>query len=101
MKKKTIKKEKNKDKNLSVKEYLYKIMSYLHDMIHGHKGPMKAKVSPGNKVIRYKNLGEWKIQLTMQVNFISCKDTKETRIMHIWSDNVETVMGNEAYGIIN
>ena len=37
----------------------------------------------------------------MQVNFISCKDTKETRIMHIWSDNVETVMGNEAYGIIN
>ena len=76
-------------------------MSYLHDMINGHKAAMKVKVSPDNKVIRYKNLGEWKIQLTMQVNFISSKDTEETRIMRIWSDNVEIIMGNEAYGIIN
>ena len=76
-------------------------MSYLHDMINGHKAPMKVKVSPGNKVIRYKNLGEWKLQLTMQVNFISSKDTEETLIMRIWSDNVEIIMHNEAYGIIN
>ena len=40
--------------------------------------------------------GEWKIQLSMQVNFISSKDTGEIRIMRIWNDNVEITMGNEA-----
>ena len=31
--------------------------------------------------------GEWKIQLRMHVNFISFKDTRETRTIYVWSDN--------------
>ena len=38
----------------------------------------------------YKNKGEWKIQLTAQINFISLKpDSDETRFMHTRSDNEE------------
>ena len=36
-----------------------------------------------------------KIQLTMQINFISSKDSKETRSMHTKSHNIEIMMGNE------
>ena len=42
---------------LSVKEYLYMIIPYLRDMINNHK-----------------TLGEWKIQLSVKVNFVSSKD---------------------------
>ena len=31
----------DRNKNLSVKEYLYKIIPYLRDMINGHKATMK------------------------------------------------------------
>ena len=49
------------------------IESYLVDMIHDHK-----------------NKGEWKIQLTAEINFISSiPDSDETRIMHTKSDNLE------------
>ena len=40
------------------------------------------------------------IQLTMIINFISSKDSDETRTMHIKSNNIEIVMGNEAGKII-
>ena len=41
----------------------------------------------------HKTLGEWKIQLSMKINFVSSKDySNETRI---WSDNIEIIMGNE------
>ena len=30
----------------------------------------------------YKTKGEWKIQLTMKINFISFKDPTESRTMH-------------------
>ena len=49
----------DKDKNLSPKEYLNIIRPYLSDMINDHK---KRR--------------EWKIQLTMQINFISFKDPR-------------------------
>ena len=39
--------------------------------------------------------GEWKIQLTMHVNFISDKDAGETRTIYVWSDNKEILVGNE------
>ena len=42
----------DKDKKLSVKQYLYKIMLYLSDLINDHK------------------TNEWKIQINMHVNFI-------------------------------
>ena len=62
----------DKDKILSVKEYLDIIRQYLNDIINDHK-----------------TQGEWKIQLTMEINFISSKDSKdsnETRTMHTTSD---------------
>ena len=43
---------------------------------------------------------EWKIQLTMQINFISSKDSEETCTMHTKSHNIEIMMGNETDEII-
>ena len=38
---------------------------------------------------------EWKTQLIIAINFISSKDSNETCTMHIKSDNIEIMMGNE------
>ena len=73
----------DKDKNLSPKEYLDMIRPYLSDMINDHK-----------------TRREWKIQLTMQINFISSKDSEETCTMHTKSHNIEIMMGNETDEII-
>ena len=43
---------------------------------------------------------EWKIQLCMNVNFISSKDTGETQTIYVWSDNEEIRLGNETDDII-
>ena len=40
------------------------------------------------------------IQLTMAINFISSKDSNETRTMHTKSDNIEIMIGNETDEII-
>ena len=37
----------------------------------------------------YKSKGEWKIQITMRIIFISFIDKNETQVMHTKSDNVE------------
>ena len=58
-------------------------MPYLRDIINDHKA------------IRNESK-EWKIQITMHVNFISSKDTGETRTIFVWSDNKEIRLGNEA-----
>ena len=57
------------------------IRPYLSDMINDHKTQKIWKVHSGNKIIDYKTtLEEWKIQLTMSINFISSKDdSNETR----------------------
>ena len=47
-----------------------------------------------------KTQGEWKIQLTIAINIFSSKDSKETHTMHSRSDNIETMIGNETYEII-
>ena len=73
----------DKDKNLLPKEYLDVIRSYLSDMINDHKTRI-----------------EWEIQLTMQINFISSKDSKETCTMHTKSHNGEFMMSNEKDEII-
>ena len=53
-------------------------------MINNHKAPIKNS----NVIIIEGNLfGEWKIQLTMQITFISSLDTGEIRIMNSKSDN--------------
>ena len=48
----------------------------------------------------YKTQSEWKIQLTMAINFISSKDSDETRTMNTKSNNVKIMMGSETDEII-
>ena len=48
----------------------------------------------------HKTRREWKIQLTMRINFISLKDFKETCTMDTKSRNIEIMMGNETDDII-
>ena len=49
----------------------------------------------------HKTHGEWKIQLTMQITFISSLDTGEFRLMKSKSDNVDIMMGTETDDINN
>ena len=37
----------------------------------------------------------------MHVNFISSKDTGETRIYYMWSDNVSIIQSKDTYDFIN
>ena len=75
---------------------------YLSDMINDHKTLMDLKVHSRNELIDYKTqFGESKIQLTMRINFISSKDSEETRTMHTKSNNVEIMMGSETDHIID
>ena len=49
----------------------------------------------------YKLKGEWKVQLTIEVNFISLKPgSDETRIMYTRSDNIEIMFGDDNDDII-
>ena len=48
----------------------------------------------------HKTQSEWKIQLTMVINFISSKDSGEILTMHTKSDNIEIMIGNETDEII-
>ena len=67
------------DKILSLKEYLNLIEKYLRELIE-----------------EYKQKGEWKVQLTIEVNFISLKPgSDETRIMYTRSDNIEIIFGDD------
>ena len=72
------------DKILTVKEYLALIEQYLRELIN-----------------YYKSKGEWKIQLTAEINFTSLKpDSDETRIMHMKSDNTEIMIGSDTNEVI-
>ena len=46
-------------------------------------------------MIVHKSQGEWKIHLTMTINFISSNDYDKTRIMASKSDNIEIMIGRE------
>ena len=63
-------------------------------MINDHK------THSGNNVINYNTQNEWKIQLTMSINFVSSKDSEENRIVHTKSHKVEIMMGSEKDEII-
>ena len=72
------------DKLLTIEEYLNLIEPYLRELINNHK-----------------NKGEWKIQLTAQINFISLRPgTDETRVMHTRSANEEFMNGSDTDEII-
>ena len=49
----------------------------------------------------HKTIREWKNQLTMQISFISHKDSKETCTMYTTSLNIEIMEGNEIDEIID
>ena len=67
------------DKLLTIEEYLNLIEPYLRELINDHK-----------------NKGEWKIQLTAQINFISLRPgSDETRVMHAKSINEEFMNGSD------
>ena len=73
----------DKDKTLSIKDYLDEIKPYLSDITNDHK-----------------TQGEWKIHLTMTIHFFSSKDSEEIRTMHSKSDNIEILIGNETDKVI-
>ena len=67
------------DKILTLKEYLALIERYLSKLIN-----------------YYKNKGEWKLQLTAEISFVSLKPgSDETRVMHTGSDNEEFMNGSD------
>ena len=72
------------DKILTAEEYLAFLESYLRELIKD-----------------YKSKGEWKTQLTAQINFISLRPgSDETRVMHSKSDNEEFMNGSDTDEII-
>ena len=72
------------DKLLTIEEYLNLIEPYIRELINDHK-----------------NKGEWKIQLTAQINFISLRPgSNETRVMHTRSANEEFMNGSDTDEII-
>ena len=72
------------DKLLTIEEYLNLIEPCLRELINDHK-----------------NKGEWKIQLTAQINFISLRPgSDETRVMHTRSANEEFMNGRDTDEII-
>ena len=91
----------DKDENLSHKEYFYMIIPYLRDMINDHKTPKNLKVHSSNEVFDFKTqFGEWEIQLIMSINFISSKDSDETRNIDTQSNNIKITMGSETDDIL-
>ena len=78
------------------------IRPYLSDIINNHKTPKNLRVHSSNEVIDYETqFGEWKIQLTMSINFISSKDSGETCNMHTKSDSIEIMVSSETDDIID
>ena len=76
------------------------IRPYSSDVINDHKTRKNLRVHSSNEVIDYKiQYGEWKIQLTMSINFTSSKDPDETSNMYTISDNTKLIMSSETNDI--
>ena len=78
--------ESNSDRNktVSVEEYLNKIRPYLKDIINNLK---KSEA--------------WKIQLAITNNFTSSTDNEEEHVMYSKSDNIETIISDKADEVVN
>ena len=74
----------DKNKNLSLDEYLNKIKPYLRRIINS-----------------YQNSDAWKIQLAIAIVFISSKDVEEERVMHSDSSNIKFTPYSDANGVID
>ena len=77
----------DKDKKLSVEQYLNMIMPYLKELINNHKAIKN-------------NSNEWKIQLNVNIKFVSSNDTGDICTFHVWSKNEEIRLGNETDDIV-
>ena len=71
------------------------IKPYLRNIINDHKTHGLVRYHSGNKAWLEEKSSEWKIQLKMAINFISSKDSDETRTMHTKSNNVNIMIGSE------
>ena len=71
----------DKDKKLSIEEYLNLIKPYLSNIIYDPKE-------------------KWKIQLTMKINFVSTEESNEIHIMYIRSKNIVILTGYETDEIV-
>ena len=69
----------DRNKNVSLEEYLNKIKPYLRDII-----------------IDLQESDAQKIQLTIAINFVSSKDTEEENVMHSMSNNIQFKSCNHA-----
>ena len=72
-----MKAEETKKKIIS-KAILNMITPYLYDLINDYRIVRRV----------------WKIQISMHVDFVSSKDTGETRTIYVWSDNVSIMQGS-------
>ena len=74
----------HKDNKLAIYEYFNLIKPYLKDLIND-----------------YESKGEWKIQIIMNIVFISFIDENETQVMHTKSDNIEIMNRTDTSDAIN
>ena len=72
----------NRNKTLSVEEYLDKFRPYLKD------------------IDNLKKPDTWKVQLAIAINFISSKDNVEEYVMDSKIDNIEIMVNDRADGVI-
>ena len=79
--------EDNKDKKLSIEQYLDMIKPYLSGLINESKAIED-------------NFNEWEIQINMLVNFVSSNDTREIRTIFELSDNEQIWLSNETDDIV-
>ena len=68
----------------SLEEYLSKIRPYLENMIR-----------------EYMSIGEWKLQLTISIKFISSRNPEQFRIRHSYSENNEIMSGTDINDAVN
>ena len=64
-------------------------------LINNRKTRGLVRYNLGDKSWQEETSSERKIQLTMAINFISSKDSDETRTMHTKSNDVEIMMGSK------
>ena len=69
----------DRNKKVSIEEYLNKFKPYLKDIVNNLKKSDTCK-----------------IQLTIATNFMSSKDTDEKRLMHLKSGNIEIMISYKA-----
>ena len=70
----------DKNKTLTIEEFLNKIRLYFKDIINDLK---KTKYLT------------WKIQLMIAINFVSSENNDEEHVMHSRSDNIELMINDE------